>query len=84
MLDELLVIKARSVPLQAILGLLRGSRRTILCPFHGENTPSFVIYPKGDYFCFGCGKHGQGALDFLLDDGQISFQDAVNYLTNNF
>lgn len=28
-----------------------------LCPFHDEDTPSFVWNPKGYYFkCFGCGK----------------------------
>lgn len=27
------------------------------CPFHAENTPSFIYNPKGYYFkCFGCGK----------------------------
>ena len=26
------------------------------CPFHNENTPSFIYNPKGQYFkCFGCG-----------------------------
>lgn len=31
--------------------------RKSLCPFHEENTPSFIWNPKGKYFkCFGCGK----------------------------
>jgi DNA primase len=26
-----------------------------LCPFHGEKTPSFVLYPENDsFYCFGC------------------------------
>lgn len=29
----------------------------ILCPFHEETTPSFVIYANGSGHCFGCSKH---------------------------
>lgn len=29
------------------------------CPFHGENTPSFYVYPEDKQFhCFGCQAHG--------------------------
>ena len=31
-----------------------------LCPFHSEQTPSFVINGNtNSYFCFSCGKEGQ-------------------------
>lgn len=30
----------------------------ILCPLHGETSPSFVIYPDGYAHCFGCDFHG--------------------------
>jgi DNA primase len=29
-----------------------------LCPFHGEKTASFTVYPDNHAHCFGCGWHG--------------------------
>ena len=30
-----------------------------LCPFHGEKTASFTVYPDTQsYYCFGCGSGG--------------------------
>ena len=38
----------------------RGKNLIGLCPFHGEKTPSFTIYPEnGSFYCFGC-KIGEG------------------------
>ncbi len=37
----------------------RGKNLVGLCPFHGEKTPSFTIYPEsGSFYCFGCGVGG--------------------------
>ena len=48
-----------------------------LCPFHGENTPSFVVSPdKGIYKCFGCGMGGN-AISFLSHLEAISFPQAA-------
>ncbi|MCL1950964.1 MAG: DNA primase [Turicibacter sp.] len=48
-----------------------------LCPFHGENTPSFVVSPdKGIYKCFGCGMGGN-AISFVSQLEGISFPQAV-------
>ena len=33
----------------------RGKNLVGLCPFHGEKTPSFTVYPEsGSFYCFGC------------------------------
>lgn len=44
---------AETVALKKTGNALRG-----LCPFHGEKTPSFYVYPDQRYHCFGCSAHG--------------------------
>ncbi len=47
-----------------------------LCPFHGENTPSFVVSPdKGIYKCFGCGEGGN-VVSFVSSIEAISYPQA--------
>ena len=37
----------------------RGKTLVGLCPFHGEKTPSFTVYPEtSSFYCFGCGVGG--------------------------
>lgn len=48
-----------------------------LCPFHGENTPSFsVSSDKQIFHCFGCGAGGN-VFTFLMELENISFQEAA-------
>jgi DNA primase len=48
-----------------------------LCPFHGENTPSFSVSPDKQIFhCFGCGAGGN-VFTFLMELENISFQEAA-------
>nr|WP_249310353.1 DNA primase [Bacillus sp. FJAT-49736] len=48
-----------------------------LCPFHGENTPSFsVSSDKQIFHCFGCGAGGN-AITFIMDIDGLGFQEAV-------
>lgn len=55
----------------------RGRNYFGLCPFHGEQTPSFsVSVDKQIFHCFGCGAGGN-AITFLMDIDNIPFQDAV-------
>ncbi len=48
------------------------------CPFHGEKTPSFYVYPD-HYHCFGCGEHGD-AISFLMKSQGLGFMEAVEQL----
>ncbi|MET3682441.1 DNA primase [Alkalibacillus flavidus] len=51
-----------------------------LCPFHGENTPSFSVSPDKQIFhCFGCGKGGN-VIKFLMELDSLSFVEAVQAL----
>ena len=58
----------------------RGRNWFGLCPFHGEQTPSFsVSEDKQIFHCFGCGAGGN-AITFVMDIENISFPEAVTKL----
>jgi len=51
-----------------------------LCPFHGEQTPSFsVTQEKQIFYCFGC-KKGGNVFTFLMESEDYSFIEAVSFL----
>ncbi len=57
-----------------------GSNLFGLCPFHSEKTPSFSVNrDKQIYHCFGCGKGG-GVINFIMEEENLSFPDAVRFL----
>lgn len=51
-----------------------------LCPFHNEDTPSFVVsQEKHLAHCFGCGKGGN-PIKFLMEIKHVSFNEALSEL----
>ncbi len=53
-----------------------------LCPFHGENTPSFVVSPEKQIcHCFGCNKGGD-IFTFVQDLEGVSFPEALEVLAD--
>jgi DNA primase len=50
-----------------------------LCPFHGEKTPSFHVYDKGIFKCYGCGVGGD-VIKFVELYDKITFPEAVRQL----
>jgi DNA primase len=51
-----------------------------LCPFHGEKTPSFYVYPgTASFYCFGCGKSGD-AINFVQEYQRVDFLTALKDL----
>ncbi len=58
----------------------RGKTRVGLCPFHGEKTPSFTVYPENNsFYCFGCGAGGD-VITFVKKIEHLDYMDAVRYL----
>lgn len=58
----------------------RGKNLVGLCPFHGEKTPSFNIYPEnGSFYCFGCGAGGD-VITFIRRIENLDYMEAVRFL----
>ncbi len=53
-----------------------------LCPFHGEKTASFTVYPDTQsYYCFGCGNGGD-VITFIKNVENLDYIDAVRFLAD--
>ena len=58
----------------------RGKDYWACCPFHSEKTPSFHVQPDEQfYYCFGC-KKGGGVINFIMEEENLSFPEAVRFL----
>jgi DNA primase len=77
-------VKAR-VDLVDLIGstvALRQAGRSFraLCPFHGEKTPSFYVFPETQTWkCFGCGAGGD-AFSFVMQRDNLEFGEALRDL----
>lgn len=55
-----------------------------LCPLHGENNPSFAMYPETNtFYCFSCKKTGD-SFKLIMELENISFREAVEFANNNY
>lgn len=51
----------------------KGNSYVARCPFHYENTPSFVVYENGtSYRCLSCGIRGSSIIDFVKQFANIT------------
>lgn len=72
--DIVQVVQERGIQLKR-----SGSSWKGLCPFHGEKTPSFHVYDKGLFKCYGCGVGGD-VIKFIELYDKVAFPDAVRQL----
>ncbi len=57
-----------------------GANFKACCPFHGEETPSFVVSPaKQIYHCFGCGVGGD-SIKFVMEYEKLSYPETLEKL----
>ena len=68
--DRLPEILSAQLPLQRAGGLSKCH-----CPFHKDDSPSFVVY-EDHFYCFGCQARGD-AIEFFQRKEGLSFPDAV-------
>ncbi len=58
----------------------RGKNLVGLCPFHGEKTASFTVFPETQsYYCFGCGAGGD-IINFVSKIENLDYIDAAKFL----
>ena len=61
-----------------------GTNYKALCPFHNEDTPSFVVSPSKQIFhCFGCQKGGD-AIKFVMEYEKLSYPEAIEKLASMY
>ncbi|TDQ41724.1 DNA primase [Aureibacillus halotolerans] len=86
--DETVEAVRQSVDIVDVIGdyvqlKKQGKNHFGLCPFHGENTPSFsVSEDKQIFHCFGCGAGGN-VFQFMMDYKGVSFAEAVEMMARN-
>jgi DNA primase len=60
-----------------------GSNFKACCPFHGEDTASFVVSPsKQIYHCFGCSCGGD-AIKFVMEYEKLSYPETIEKIAND-
>ena len=58
-----------------------GRNYKALCPFHTEDTPSFIVFPEsGTWHCFGACGTGGDIFTFIMKRENMDFGEALRFL----
>lgn len=61
-----------------------GANFKACCPFHGEQTPSFVVSPAKQIFhCFGCSIGGD-SIKFVMEYEKLTYPETLEKLANMY
>lgn len=61
----------------------QGARWTGSCPIHADSNPSLVIFPNGQWHCFGCQEHGD-AVNLVAQVLNLRPIDAAKLIAREF
>jgi len=79
------VQKARKYPIENLYtGELKRTGKILMgvCPFHTEDTGSFMIYPEtNSWFCFGACREGGDVIKFYRKLHNCTFKTAIKELS---
>jgi DNA primase len=82
--NDLRLQKAKEIPIESLFTgnlVKKGKVLMGICPFHDEDTPSFVVYPETNTFnCFGCRANGD-AIEFYMKSKNCEFKEALEDLS---
>jgi|GEM_PF-1001443 len=53
-----------------------------LCPLHQEQSSSFVVYPDGHFYCYGCGAFGD-VIDLIEKREGMTTREAIRWLAEH-
>lgn len=62
-----------------------GVRYKACCPFHQEDTPSFMVdQARGLWYCFGACKEGGNVIKFVEKINNMKFPEACHWLADKY
>lgn len=78
------IINAKNVDIRKLYDWIKprayNDKFMACCPFHEDNTPSFMINTiKNTFKCFSCGKYGD-SISFIIETKKINFIESVKFL----